>query len=120
MVLYLAGLQSIPKELYEAAKIDGANKWHEFRHVTLPMLAPTTFLVLIMLTISSFKVFDLIQVMTMGGPGRATNVLVYQIYNQAFVKYDFGYASAIALILFVLVLGITIIQFRIQEKNTDY
>ena len=120
MVLYLAGLQSIPKELYEAAKIDGANAWHEFRYVTLPMLAPTTFLVLIMLTISSFKVFDLIQVMTMGGPGRATNVLVYLIYNEAFVNYDFGYASAISLVLFIIVLGITIVQFRIQEKKTDY
>jgi len=120
MVLYLAGLQSIPKELYEAAKMDGANKWSEFKNVTLPMLAPTTFLVLIMLTISSFKVFDLIQVMTLGGPGQSTNVLVYEIYNEAFVNFNFGYASAIALVLFFIVLIITIIQFRIQEKKIDY
>jgi len=120
MVLYLAGLQSIPKELYEAAEIDGANTWHKFRNVTLPMLTPTTFLVLIMLTISCFKVFDLVQVMTMGGPGGATNVLVYEIFNEGFVKYNFGYASAISLVLFLLVLGVTIIQFRIQEKKIDY
>lgn len=116
MVLYLAGLQGIPKELYEAADIDGANGWNKFKNVTLPMLRPTTFFVMIMLTISSFKVFDLIQVMTDGGPGRATNVLVYKIYNEAFVKFNFGYASAIALVLFVIVLGITIVQFRLEKK----
>ncbi len=116
MVLYLAGLQGIPKELYEAADIDGANGWNKFKNVTLPMLRPTTFFVMIMLTISSFKVFDLIQVMTDGGPGRSTNVLVYKIYNEAFVKFHFGYASAIALVLFVIVLGITIIQFRLEKK----
>ena len=73
-----------------------------------------------MLTISCFKVFDLVQVMTMGGPGGATNVLVYEIFNEGFVKYNFGYASAISLVLFLLVLGVTIIQFRIQEKKIDY
>jgi len=117
MVLYLAGLQAIPSVLYEAAEMDGANAWNKFKNVTLPMLRPTTFFVLIMLTISSFKVFDLIQVMTDGGPGRATNVLVYKIYNEAFVRFDFGYASAISLVLFVLVLGITIIQFRMEKKH---
>jgi multiple sugar transport system permease protein len=116
MVLYLAGLQAIPSVLYEAAEIDGANAWNMFKKVTLPMLRPTTFFVLMMLTISSFKVFDLIQVMTDGGPGRATNVLVYKIYNEAFVRFDFGYASAISLVLFILVLGITVIQFRLENK----
>lgn len=116
MILYLAGLQAIPKTLYEAAQIDGATKWKQFIHVTLPMLRPTTFFVTIMLTISSFRVFDLIQVMTGGGPGRATNVLVFQIYNEAFVRFDFGYASAIALVLFAIVLTITVIQFTIEKK----
>lgn len=119
MILYLAGLQSIPKELYEAASIDGANKWKQFCNVTLPSLRPTTFFVTIMLTISSFKVFDLVQVMTDGGPGRATNVLVYEIYNEAFVKFKFGYASAISLVLFVIVLGITIIQFKWSEESSQ-
>ena len=116
MILYLAGLQVIPKTLYEAAQIDGATKWKQFKHVTLPMLRPTTFFVTIMLTISSFRVFDLIQVMTGGGPGRATNVLVFQIYNEAFVRFNFGYASAIALVLFAIVLVITVIQFTLEKK----
>ncbi|WP_261805963.1 carbohydrate ABC transporter permease [Lapidilactobacillus luobeiensis] len=119
MILYLAGLQSIPKELYEAASMDGANKWQQFKNVTLPSLRPTTFFVTIMLVINCFKIFDLVQVMTDGGPGRATNVLVYEIYNEAFVKFNFGYASAIAFVLFVIVLGVTIIQFgwnKRQEK----
>ena len=119
MILYLAGLQSIPSELYEAASMDGANKANQFWNVTLPSLRPTTFFVTVMLVINCFKVFDLIQVMTDGGPGRATNVLVYQIYNEAFVKFNFGYASAISLILFVIVLGVTVFQFKwnqIQER----
>lgn len=117
MILYLAGLQSVPKELYEAASIDGANKWQQFRNVTLPSLRPTTFFVSIMLVINCFKIFDLVQVMTAGGPGRATNVLVYQIYNEAFVKFNFGYASAIAMVLFVIVLGITVIQFKWNQRQ---
>lgn len=119
MILYLAGLQGISKELYEAAAMDGANKWKQFRHITVPALRPTTFFVTIMLVINCFKIFDLVQVMTDGGPGRATNVLVYQVYSEAFVKFNFGYASAIAMVLFVIVLVITVIQFKwnqIQEK----
>lgn len=117
MILYLAGLQSIPKELYEAASMDGANKWKQFWNVTIPSLRPTTFFVTIMLIINCFKIFDLVQVMTDGGPGRATNVLVYQIYNEAFKKFNFGYASAIALVLFVIVLGITVIQFTWEGRQ---
>lgn len=119
MILYLAGLQSISKELYEAAAMDGANKWKQFVNITVPALRPTTFFVTIMLVINCFKIFDLVQVMTDGGPGRATNVLVYHVYNEAFVKFNFGYASAIAMILFVIVLAITVIQFKwnqVQER----
>lgn len=120
MVLYLAGLQGIPQELYEAASVDGASGWEKFRFITLPMLTPTTFFVSIMLTISCFKVFDMISVMTDGGPGRSTNVLVYHIYNQAFTQYKFGYSSAISMVLFVIVLTITIIQFRAEKKWVSY
>ncbi|MEQ6206041.1 carbohydrate ABC transporter permease [Enterococcus mundtii] len=119
MILYLAGLQGISKELYEAAAMDGANKWKQFIHITVPALRPTTFFVTIMLVINCFKIFDLVQVMTDGGPGRATNVLVYQVYSEALVKFNFGYASAIAMVLFVIVLVITVIQFKwnqIREK----
>ena len=120
MIIYLAGLQGIPGELYEAATVDGANAWKKFKNITLPMLTPTTFFVTIMLTINSFKVFDLILVMTEGGPGRSTNVLVYQIYNEAFLNFKFGYSSAIAMVLFVVVLAITIIQFKVEEKWVNY
>lgn len=118
MILYLAGLLSIQKELYEASSLDGANRWEQFLNVTLPSLRPTTFFVTIMLVINCFKVFDLVQVMTDGGPGRATNVLVYQIYNEAFKKFDFGYASAISLVLFVIVLGVTVVQFSWNKRRT--
>lgn len=117
MILYLAGLQSIPNELYEAASMDGAGKWRQFLNVTVPSLRPTTFFVTIMLVINCFKIFDLVQVMTNGGPGRATNVLVYEIYNEAFVKFKFGYASAIALVLFVIVLVITVVQFKWNQHQ---
>ncbi len=120
MILYLSGLQAIPGELYEAAKVDGANAFQRFKSITLPMLTPTTFFVSIMLTIACFKVFDLVSVMTNGGPGRATNVLVYHIYNTAFINYEFGYASAISMILFLIVLVITVIQFRAEKKWVSY
>ncbi len=120
MIIYLAALQGIPGYLYEAAEIDGANGWQKFRYVTLPMLAPATFFVSIMLTIASFKVFDLILVMTNGGPGRATNVLVIHTYNTAFRQFEFGYSSAIAMVLFAIVLLITIVQFRMEKRWVNY
>jgi multiple sugar transport system permease protein len=120
MIIYLAALQGIPSYLYEAAEIDGANAWQKFRYVTLPMLTPATFFVSIMLTIYSFKIFDLILVMTGGGPGRATNVLVIHTYNVAFREFKFGYASAIAMVLFLIVLIITIVQFRMEKRWVSY
>ena len=113
MVIYLAGLQGTNLELNEAADLDGANKWQIFWHVTLPQLRPTTVFVVIMLTISGFKVYDQMYMITQGGPGNATMTLVYYIYNVAFVNTPkYGYASAIAMVLFVLVLIVTIVQFR--------
>jgi multiple sugar transport system permease protein len=120
MVIYLAALQGIPSYLYEAAEIDGASAWQRFRYVTLPMLTPATFFVSMMLTIACFKIFDLIMVMTRGGPGRATNVLVIHTYNTAFREFRFGYSSAIAMVLFVIVLVITIVQFRMEKRWVSY
>jgi len=120
MIIYLAALQGIPRILYEAAEIDGANAWQKFRFVTVPMLTPATFFISIMLTITSFKVFDLILVMTNGGPGRATNVLVIHTYNTAFRQFRFGYSSAIAMVLFALVMVITIIQFYMERRWVEY
>lgn len=117
MILYLAGLQTIPAELYEAAEVDGANGWQRFWSITVPSLRPTTFFVLIMLTISSFKVFDLIQVMTEGGPGRSTLVLSQVIYREGIVQGRFGYSSAVSMVLFVIVLTITLIQFQLQRRS---
>ena len=113
MVIYLAGLQGTNLELEEAAELDGANKWQIFWNVTLPQLRPTTFFVVIMLTIASFKVFDQMYMITQGGPGDATNTLVYYIYNVAFVNTPkYGYASAVAMVLFALVLVVTLVQFK--------
>ncbi|ATE54390.1 carbohydrate ABC transporter permease [Actinosynnema pretiosum] len=117
MVLYLAGLQAIPAEYQEAARVDGANRWQRFVHVTLPCLRPTTFFVLVMLTIQSFKVLDLIVVMTDGGPGRSTLVLAQLVYRVGIREGEFGYSSAISLLLFALVLVVTAAQFRLNQRR---
>ncbi len=116
MIVYLAALQGISNSLYEAASIDGAKGWQKLWYITVPMLTPTTFFVLIMLTIQCFKVFDLVYVMTGGGPGNATKTLVNYIYEKAFTSWEFGPASAAAIILFAIVLVITLIQFRGEKK----
>lgn len=115
-IILLAGLQGISAELYEAAKLDGADSGQRFMYITLPMLSPTIFFCLVTQMISSFKVFDVIMAMTQGGPGRATNVLAYYIYNKSFVDYRFGYASSAAFILFFIILVMTLIQFVGQKK----
>lgn len=120
MVIFLSGLQAIPKQLYESAQIDGANSVVRFFKITLPMLSPTTFMVLILSIIGSFQVFDLVSIMTDGGPGRATNVLVYRIYQEGFGYSKMGYASAIAYFLFLIIFVITLIQFRGQQKWVTY
>lgn len=117
MLLFLAGLQTIPPELYEAAKIDGANSLRRFWHITWAGLRPTTFFVTVMLTIGSFKVFDLILVMTGGGPGTATMVLSQLIYRRAFEEGRFGYASAVSMVLFIICLMVTIIQFLVNRRT---
>jgi multiple sugar transport system permease protein len=116
MVLFLAALQQVDKNLYEASYLDGANKVKQFRHVTLPMITPTVFLTLILTVIGSMKVFGQIYVMTNGGPGNHTKVLVYYIWENAFKLFDFGYASAIALVLFVIILFFTIIQWSARKR----
>lgn len=119
MVIYLAGLQGVNPELYEAASLDGASSWQRFWNVTIPQLAPTTFFTTMILIISSFKVYDVFVMLFAGGDNQltdSTRVLVYQIYNTAFRSLKYGYASAQAIILFVLVLGITLIQFRGEKR----
>jgi multiple sugar transport system permease protein len=120
MVIYLAGLQGIPNELYEAAGLDGASTWQKFKYVTWPQLSDTTFFVVVMLTINCFKVYDIAIMLAGGGSGELTlnsTVLVYYIYQQAFMNWDLGYSSAISMVLFVLVLVVTIAQFYVQKKK---
>jgi len=119
-VLYLAGLQGISKEYYEAASLDGADPWQQFRYVTWPLLTPTTFFVVIISLINSFQVFDQVYVMTEGGPVGATSVLVEQIYKHAFKYGQMGYASAMSWALFALVFAATLVQMRVQNRWVHY
>lgn len=118
MIIYLAGLQGVNPDLYEAAALDGANAWQRFLYVTMPQLRPTTFFVTVMLTIQCFKVYDIFLMITNFGPGGKTRVLVGNIYEAAFSSRNFGYASAMAMVLFILVLIVTLIQFR-GEKSVN-
>ncbi|WP_027345559.1 carbohydrate ABC transporter permease [Hamadaea tsunoensis] len=117
MLIFLAGLQTIPGELYEAARMDGANAWHRFWTVTVPSLRPTTFFVTVMLTIGSFKVFDLILLLTNGGPGQSTLVLSQYIYQKGFQENQFGYASAISIVLFAICFLVTVVQFLVNKRR---
>jgi multiple sugar transport system permease protein len=120
MVMFLAGLQNIPGEYYEASLVDGATGWQRFRYITLPLLSPTTFFALIISLINSFQVFDQVWIMTAGGPAGATTVLVEQIVKNAFSYSNMGYASAISWVLFVLVFAVTLFQTRMQRRWVSY
>lgn len=120
MVIYLAGLMDIPSQYYEAAKIDGARSWHLFRHITWPMLAPTTYLVLILQMINSFQVFAVVYVMTGGGPVRSTEVVVFYLYQRAFESLEFGYASAISVVMFLFLIIVTILQRVFIGSRVNY
>lgn len=120
MLIFLAGLQNIPDSLYESAALDGAGRLQQYFKITLPMISPTIFLNMVLVTISSFQVFDLVNVMTEGGPGMSTNVLSYRIYYEGFKRMHMGYASAIAWFLFGIILVITILQFAVQKRWVHY
>ncbi|MFR9026903.1 MAG: carbohydrate ABC transporter permease [Clostridium sp.] len=122
MVIYLAGLQGINGELYEACSLDGANTWQRFRYITWPQLQPTTFFVTIILTINCFKVYDIVYMLAGGSTGvlnESAIVLVYHIYEEAFRNWNLGYASAVAMVLFLIVLAITLVQFRGEKKYAN-
>lgn len=116
MIIFLSGLSTINQEVLEAAKIDGANSWQVFKNVTVPLLSPTIFFVIVITSISSFQVFDLIYVMTQGGPDNSTMVLVYSIYKYAFEYFDVGKASAIAYILFAIIFVLVLCQWKLRKK----
>lgn len=116
MVIFLAGLQGISRTYYEAARVDGANVFQEFLHITVPLISPTTFFVLVTSIIAAFQVFDLTSVLTQGGPGNATNTLVMYIFQSAFRNFRMGYASSMALALFLIILVLTLVQNRSSKK----
>ena len=117
MIIYLAGLQSISPELYEAARIDGASRWQQFRRLTVPLVGPSTFFLLIMNVIASFQVFDLIFVMTGGGPGNATSVLVTYAYRNGFQIREQGYGAAIGIVILLITLAFTFVQWKTSRTR---
>mgnify|MGYP003340259197 CR=1 FL=1 len=119
-VIFLAGLQGISRELYEAARVDGANAFQRFRHVTVPGLSPVAFFLLVTSILASFQSFDVIRVMTSGGPVIATTTLIYQVFQEAFVAFNAGRAAVYATILFALMLSVTLLQMRLLERRVTY
>ncbi|MGE5572764.1 MAG: carbohydrate ABC transporter permease [Bacteroidota bacterium] len=120
MVIFLAGLQSIPEQLYEAALIDGATPWRKFWSITLPLLSPTTFFVVVMRIIGVFNMFEQPYIMTQGGPAGSTETMVFYIYKNAFEWFQMGYAAAIAWVLFLIIFAVTYLQFRYQRRWVTY
>ncbi len=119
-IILIAGLQGIPDDLYESARVDGASAWLQFREITLPMLSPTLLFVSVILTINAFQSFGQIDLLTQGGPSDSTNVIVYSIYQEAFQNRNAGVASAQAVILFLIVLTLSLVQFRFFERRVHY
>ncbi len=119
MIIYLAGLQSIPKVFYEVGMIDGASSFQQFRKITLPLLAPTTFFLFVTSCIQAFNVFVQVNILTNGGPMNSTTTMVHQIYLRAFTEFKMGYASSMAMILFLIVAFITFANFRYGNRSTD-
>jgi multiple sugar transport system permease protein len=120
MVIFLAGLQAIPEEYYEAAALDGAGRWGRFRHITLPLLSPASFFVVVISLINNFQVFDQVQVMTQGGPAGSSSVVVQQIVTNAFSYGRMGYAAAMSWALFAVILAVTVVQLRLQKRWVVY
>jgi ABC-type sugar transport system permease subunit len=119
MIIYLAGLQGIPESLYEAARVDGASTWQSFWHITLPLLNPVTIFILVSSIIGSFQIFGPIYAMTDGGPAFATTTIVHQIYINGFRYFNMGYASAQAWVLFVVLLGLSIVNLRMMTSGME-
>jgi multiple sugar transport system permease protein len=120
MVIFLAGLQNIPQDLYHAATIDGAGVWKRFRHITFPMLSPTTFFVVVITLINAFQIFEQTYVLTRGGPANSTLTMSYYIYQNAFQYFQMGKAAALSYVLFAVIFVVTLIQFRIQKRWVFY
>lgn len=117
MIIFTAGIQSIPDSYYEAAAIDGASGWQRFRHITVPLLAPTTLFVVVTTTVAAFQIFTPVYVMTRGGPRRTTDVVLYHIYTEAWQKFEIGMAAAMSYVLLAMILIVAMVQFRILRRG---
>lgn len=120
MVIYLAGLQSIPQEMYDAAMVDGANSWQRLRYITIPLLRPTTFFLFVTSVIGTFQIFTEVYIMTNGGPLNRTTTIGYYLYTNAFRELDMGYATAMAFVLFAMIFGFTLIQWKYTRGDVEY
>ncbi len=120
MVLFLAALQGVPRELYEAARVDGASRWTQFHAITVPLISPTILLTMIITIVGSLQVFAQIAVLTQGGPGMSTTVLVYYLFQQAFQFHRFGYGATISILLFVIVAALTFAQWQLRKRIVFY
>jgi ABC-type sugar transport system permease subunit len=120
VVIYLAGLQAIPRELYEAAIVDGASHWARFRHITVPGLSPVTFFLILTTILTGFQSFDIIKTMTDGGPVDATTTLIFYLYQEGFVAFNAGRAGVASVVLFLAMLVFTLVQMRYAERNVHY
>ncbi|GGG20801.1 glycerol-3-phosphate ABC transporter permease [Rhizobium wenxiniae] len=120
IVIYIAGLQAIPRELYDAAAVDGGKRLHVFRRITMPLVMPTTYFLLVISVIEAFQVFTIVNVMTKGGPAGATDMLVNLLYEIGFVLFDIGRGSALAVLLFILLVGLAILKSRIIGRKVHY
>jgi sn-glycerol 3-phosphate transport system permease protein len=119
-IILLAGMQGISEELYESAMIDGASPWSKFRHITIPLLSPTLFFLLIVDTLAAFQTFTQIHVMTSGGPQDSTNVIVFSIYREFYFNGRYGFAAAQSIMLFLIILALTVVQFGVVERRVHY
>jgi ABC-type sugar transport system permease subunit len=120
VVIYIAGLQAVSPELYDAAAVDGGGRWHVFRRVTVPLVMPTTYFLLVISVIEAFQVFTIVDVMTRGGPAGATDMLVYMLYRVGFTLFDIGTGSALAVLLFLLLIGLALVKSRILGRRVHY
>lgn len=120
MIFYLAAMQSLPKELYEAAKIEGASSWIRFRKITFPLLMPTTFFIMINAVLNAFKLVDHLFILTKGGPDNASNLLLYYIYETAFSFFDYAYAATLTVVLLTILILLSLFQFSVVEKRIHY
>ncbi len=119
-ILFLAAIQGIPQELYESAKIDGAGFWSSFRHITIPMVSPTLFFLVVIQTLNALQAFTQINILTRGGPANSTNAMVYLIYRSFYFYNQYGIAGALSIVLFILMLALTVIQFGVLERRVHY